>query len=70
MHCSPPEEQTDGVQDVGAVEVPPTEPLKNNEVPCDDGGPELFDCEDIPEKWVRAGASVCNALPGSLKSKC
>ena len=51
-HHSLPEEQTDGVRDIGAVEAPPTEPLENNEVPRDDGGPELFDCEDIPEKRV------------------
>ena len=48
---SRPEEQTDGARDVGAVEVPPPEPLENNEV-RDDGGPELSKCEDAPEKWV------------------
>ena len=70
MHHLLPKEQTDGMQDVGAVEAPPTEPLENNEVPRDDGSLELFDCEDIPEKQVRAGASVCDAVPGSLKLKC
>ena len=70
------EGQIDGSQDVAAVRLVPKDPLENNEVPCDDGGPEPLDkgWEDTPRNRVREGARVSlstwRAVSGTLNPNC